>query len=297
MLPEVPRIRVITSRAKNSRTISQAFADGIGVMAIAPKEHMRINAGQPADVIVSYGMLRDLLIGVKWAWRNYKCWIYLDNGYINSGHYDGYYSVTWNAFQHTGEGYYERGEERLKKLNLKWEMESMKKGGEHILVLPPTWIFGSLVGVDYQKWTLDTVAKLQKHTERPIKIRHKPGSRLPTGQIPKDGKTLVQDLEGCHAVVTYNTKAAIECHMRGYPVFSSTNGCVNAVGLDSLDCIEAPLYPSDEERVAWLQSLAANQYTLDEMRSGQVMEWMLEDMRGEDAAIARLGEPKEHFYT
>lgn len=305
MFPNVSRIRVISTRARNSRIISQAFATGVKRTVHLPIDHFRrvkelarAKSCDSTEIIVTYGMLRGQLQVLEWAWENQKEWIYIDNGYINSGHHNGYYSVTWNAFQHTGGGFYERGAERLQNLNLKWEMEDWKKGGKHILVLPPTWVFGDLVGVHFEKWVRNTKSKLEMHTDRPIVVRQKPNSKLPDGtKVPPNKRTLQEDLEGCHAVVSYNSKAAIECVLRGYPVFTPTPCCVSAVALDDISVIETPLYSTRDERLLWLQALAANQYTLDEMRSGLVVRWMQEDRRAEETAFSLRGKPSKHFFT
>jgi len=140
------RLRVVTSHSNHSRTITAAFAKG----SRTPAVHAVNCDLKKCDTVVMYGLLRGLLKVWHKTRSLKKDWIYIDNGYINSGHFNGYYSVTVNAFQHSGTGAYRRGEERFRRLKMPWALEPPKRKGRHILVLPPTHVFASLVGINAQ---------------------------------------------------------------------------------------------------------------------------------------------------
>lgn len=214
-----------------------------------------------------YGLLRgclDIWHQARAACRN---WLYIDNGYFKTGHFDGHYSVTWNRFQHDGRGDYPRGYERAKALGL--TIEPWSKGGKHILIMPPTDIFANLMGFTPGDWVSDTTEKLKNHTDRPIKVRYKPkpGSK---------GPTLREDVEGCHAVVTYNSKAACEALLWGYPAFVTTKNAATALAKRDITEIEDPLREGNREM--WLAALAANQWTLAEMKSGRCFRDLEDDL-------------------
>jgi len=285
------RLRVVSSYGNHSMRVTAAF----GLGARTPPVHAVGCDLTKHETVVLYGLLR----GLKKVWEaarsQGKDWIYIDNGYINSGHYDGYYSVTVNALQHSGEGRFDRGEERFRKLRMKWELEPMKSGGRHILILPPTFVFGRCVGIDADDWIRDTTTKLQKCTDRSIVVRRKPKSLLADGKRAVVRTTLLEDLEHCHAVVTYNSKAAIECIVRGYCVVTSTKNCAYGVAADDLTLIDRPFYSLDRQR--WLHTLAANQFTLDEMKSGYCLEVLRKDL--ESGAVPHLppDEKLTHFFA
>ena len=203
-------------------------------------------------------------------------WLYVDNGYFRSGHFLGYYSATWNAFQHTGFGVYERGKERYDSLVMCHQLKPWKKAGDYILVLPPTEVFSSLQGFTPVEWLADTEKKLKKYTDRPMRVRAKPGSILGGVQVP-EGPSLEVDLARAYAVVSYNSKATIQAIIEGVPVFTPTPCCTYSMAHDSLYNIEEPYYPDDRER--WLHALAANQFTLEEMRSGYCTRVLMEDIQ------------------
>jgi len=286
------RLQVVSSHSKNSMAVTTAFAKGAHIPSVYATSQL-INPNK-YDTVAVYGLLRGLKRVWEAARRSGKDWIYIDNGYINAGHYAGYYSVTVNAFQHSGEGRFSRGEERFRKLKLKWEMEPMKLNGRHILVLPPTFVFGACVGVNAEEWTRDTLGKLRQHTDRPVKVRLKPNSLLENGKKAIVNTSLLEDLEGCHAVVTYNSKAAIECIVRGYCVLTSTKNCAYDMASDDLSLIDHPFYRSDRHR--WLHTLAANQFTFEEMRRGICLRLLREDLESGAAPHLPPDEKLTHFF-
>ena len=62
------------------------------------------------------------------------------------------------------------------------------------------------------------------------------------------------------------TSAAVAAVIAGVPVFTLADCCATIMGRKSVAQIEDPLYPDDRER--WLSVLAANQWSVDELRDG-----------------------------
>jgi len=284
-------MQVIISSSRNSRVIGTALAEGVGVEPIAAKSQIRV---LPTQNIAIYGLLRGLLKCWERARHHQLNWLYLDNGYFKPGHFKGYYSATWNAFQHTGAGEYERGKERFEKLNLGFALKEWRKQGEYVLIFPPTEAFAGLQGFAPDVWLNDTIKKLNLHTDRSIKIRAKPGSMLMGKKVPV-GASLEEDVSKAYAVVTYNSKAAIQAILDGVPVFTSTPNCTYSVGLDDISQIEHPLYVDDRER--WLYALAANQFTLEEMKSGYLTRVLKEDQVDCRTEIPPSNKELEIYFT
>jgi len=266
-------VQVVVSSGKNSRVVGGAYAQGIKVAPLSPNAYL--HQKHPQDVVI-YGLLRGLQDAHKKARNLNLDWTYQDNGYLSPGHYKGYYSVTINAFQHTGAGEYERGKSRFEALDLGWKYLTVWQKEGYILVLPPTEIFAYLMGFHPDGWLIDVKERLDLATDRLIKIRAKPGSLL-EGKKVVAGASLEEDLKGAFAVVTYNSKAAIQALVQGVPVFVNTPNCCSSVGLDDLSKIEDPYYP--EDRMRWLYALAANQFTLDEMKTGYCHRVLDEDRK------------------
>ena len=112
------------------------------------------------------------------------------------------------------------------------------------------------------------MAELKKHTDRPIRIRHKPrrkGTSGPAAALI----SLKEDLENCHAMVTSVSMAAIEAVINGVPVFTNEHSPCAPVGLQDVCKIDEPIRPSREE---WAYSWAYAQFTPKEIESGLAYE-------------------------
>jgi hypothetical protein len=207
-MESIPEITAVHSTHQPSKIITKAFAKG----ANCPWVSVESYKGGP---IAIYGLARGLQ-GVLERSRPHDA-IRIDHGYIQAGHYDGYYSVTKNALQHTGEGEY--GPERLDPIRP--EMRPMRRGN-HILILPPSRLLAPFIDLDVDDW----IATYQRiPTERPIRVREKYNDRTKVGSRTP----LEDDLRGCHAVVTYNSKVAIKAACQGISVFVSDACCASRI--------------------------------------------------------------------
>lgn len=238
------RLNVYATSHVNSRAVCAAFADGSGAPIVPPAPLL------PGDVAM-YGCLRGLLPTLKQAQREGRAWYYLDNGYFRAGHYHGYYRATRNAYQHDGSG--RHGPDRFERLGL--EIKPWRAGGRHVLVCPPGDVWAGLMDFDAADWLRATLAQIAAHTDRPVVVRHK-----------KTPHPLSVDLTDCWALVTYMSNVAVTSLLEGVPVFATGPCAAARMGRTNLLHIESAYYPPDREQWAW--NLAANQWTLDEMRAG-----------------------------
>lgn len=212
----------------------------------------------PGGVAI-YGFLRGGLAVLQAAQKEGRQWVYADRGYFRAtqgADHSGYFRLTRNAYQHDGMSLL-RDPQRWARLALRiapW------RRGRHVLVCPPGDVFTRAVGgFAADTWLQDTLRTLRAHTDRPIRIRHKPR--------PKDNAPpLAFDLQDCHALVTYMSNTAVEAVLAGVPVFCTGKCAARAVGRSDLTQIEHPYYP--DWRHDWAATLAANQWTLNEIRAG-----------------------------
>lgn len=179
-----------------------------------------------------------------------RTWYYGDHGYFRRGEY---YRVTRNKMQHGGHG--RAKSVRLDRLGVK--IDKWKKGGKHILVCAPDQKFASLMGFNAAMWETDIIRFLAAHTDRPIVVRHR-------DEYIKS--SLTDQLENCWALVTYVSNAAVEAIMCGVPVFCTSICAASTMGLTDLTKIEYPYRP--HWRRQWAANLAANQWTLQEIKDG-----------------------------
>jgi FkbM family methyltransferase len=245
------RFTVYASPRRNSSKIGQHLAKGTRL------PYREVPCKLRSGGMVSYGAGYGLWPLLERARREGREWVYLDNGYFLAGHFDGYYRVTRNAYQHDGSG--NARPRRFARLGLK--VRPWRSGGSFVLVCPPSPGFGADRGIDTSDWLPSTLSTLRRHTDREIRVREKPPGR------GRSGMPLEAVLRGCHALVTDQSNAAVLALLAGVPVFCTSRCAAYRMGHADLSKIETPRLPPDREQWAW--NLAANQWMLREMASGQ----------------------------
>ena len=134
------------------------------------------------------------------------------------------------------------------------------KFGTHILVCPPTPAICRLYHIDEQMWIDVTLAELRRFTDRQIIVRKK-----------NETQPLTKQLEGCHALVSMQSTAAIEAVLAGVPVFC--NGVSQSYPVsEKLEHIENPFYADKELIDLWIDSLLSCQFNLEEFKNGVAYE-------------------------
>jgi len=203
--------------------------------------------------------------GVRPAWlalweqakAEKRGWFYIDNGYFDSTR-ERYFRVTRNALQCDAMNavWNDEGPKRFKALGL--TIQPWRKGGDHVLVCPQSAEFTKICAGYEGDWEADAAAALRKFTDREIRVRRK-GSTIP----------LQKDLVGAHALVTSMSCAAVEALLAGIPVFCTHRCAAQWYGLSDLTMIETPdTSASMDSRQLFMELLAANQWSVSEMRDG-----------------------------
>lgn len=150
-----------------------------------------------------------------------------------------------------------------------------RKRGNYILVAGMQFKSCYSYKVKYEAWEREATQRIKKATDRPIIYRPKPKDELGapikgtlfSGRDQKLGKLL----KDCHAVVTHHSNVGFEAIVGGVPLFCDDGIAkpMAAGGLKDLDQINNPRFPSDEERIIWLNNLAYFQWTVKEMQIGK----------------------------
>ena len=124
----------------------------------------------------------------------------------------------------------------------------------YILICPPSH-YSVKYFLNGKDWLKETEDIIRQNTDIPIKIRKK-----------DDKHPLEKDIKNASIIVSYNSTVAIHALLAGVPSFcDKISAASNMSNLDYTD-IENPFYPDNREE--WLNTLLANQFTLEEMRNG-----------------------------
>lgn len=234
---------------QKSVDICRAFADGCdGTMANG-------HAGNP-DAAFFYGVDASNEEIWKTVRREGIPFYYCDNSYFDETR-QAYFRVTRNNLQHDGSG--ESNGYRFRMLGI--EVKPWRKVGEHIVVCPQSPHFMNVIaGLNFD-WLQMAIRACHSYSNRKLRIRSWSSDKT------KLSKTLPDDLDGAHALVTWSSAAAVTAIVRGVPAISMGPSAAMSMGGDIRD-VEMPPMP---DRTEWLGVLADNQWTLDEMRRG--MAW------------------------
>lgn len=144
-----------------------------------------------------------------------------------------------------------------------------------------------------ERWALDTLASLRSYTARPIIWRAHPDSPsiAPAGFDGVSTAPWSEALDGVHAVVTIGSNIGHEAILAGVPVFCSPSAPYAEIAHTDLAMIENPIVTGHQR--SYFARLAYAQWTLDELRSGEGVRFVLAwATRGELATWTPPAEPE-----
>lgn len=244
-----PPVFYATPGREPSAVLGQAFIEGSGGRFT---ESRFLEPGPAAF----YGVSKFTLPIWRACQEQEREFYYLDNGYFRPGHFEGFYRVTRNAAQIAGEG---RGDPaRWRALGL--DFAPWRQGGRHVLVIGQSRTYFEMRGQRPGDWLWETLAQISRATDRPIIVRPKPRATSPK-------RPLADDLRDAWCVVCHTSNVAVEAVLAGIPAFVTGACAARPMAETDLSKIETPRRPDGREQ--WAGVLAANQWTLDEIRSGK----------------------------
>jgi hypothetical protein len=166
--------------------------------------------------------------------------VYCDNGYFDRANH--FRLIRGNVHLTT---LLDRPGDRWDRLGIK--PRPWRANGNQIVIIPPSEWYVQLMNC--KGWLAYTRNTLEKHTQRPIVVKHGKGG-------------LEQELQGAWAVVTYGSVAGIEAAILGVPVFSGPICPTLPITAGTLEQIESPTL---HERRPWLCSLAYANWRISEI--------------------------------
>lgn len=217
--------------------------------------------GMPPDdrnPVVAYGQIWGSEMILRQATETGRLYYHIDNGYWRPGRGrpDGYYRICYCGM--TPKFLPACDPKRARALGV--QMHPWRKNGTHILLGLPGPEFGCGIGLDMVSWIARIRDELPTLTRRPIIVRDR-----------KCIAPLEQHLRNCWAVVTHSSNIAVDAVTAGIPVFVAPTSAATPVGNLMLDNLENPAMP---DREAWFASLACQQFTPLEMRSGCAYDYL-----------------------
>ena len=264
----ISSFRIFTNPGGLGNTVIQSVAKGLNSNTELLDAN-NIPDIKDGEVSIVWGILRGSDQVIKQSAEKGTDWYHIDHAYVERGHDKNNYRLTNRFINGTQirEVDDKRGE------IFEYELKRWTKGGGHILVCPPSDAIKKFMGV--YSWLEDTLNQLKKYTDREIRIRDKKNAL-------QSGKTLTEDLNDCHAVVTHLSNIAVDAVLMGVPVFVNNLSAAWHVSSGDLKNIEKPIYP---DRELWINNLLYQQFRINEFETGEV--WKIRDKWLEGNIITR----------
>jgi hypothetical protein len=226
------------------------------------------------DTITDPILIRGISSGghAKHAIANNRDFYFIETGYLGNYRCDNnqtgrkiYHRIEKNSMQQSR--IMDVPDDRWRELcsfNPALNYNGWKKPGSKILLIMSTEKPFEYYGTTKDEWVNSTIAALRQHSDREIVIREKAGRGERTNDTIYDA--LDKDI---HAVVTYNSIAAVEAIQYGIPAFCTAPTAASAVSTGDFSQIENPHKPSEDVIYKWLSSVAYGQFSLNEILTGQ----------------------------
>lgn len=239
------------------------FANGIGA-PITNTDDFDYNSN--ANPIVLRGILKYKIM--KQCWNDQRDFYYVDSGYfgnnpnpLNPQGWKVWHRIVKNNLQHSD--IVPRPADRWQRHNITLQP---RRHGTKIIVAAPDEKPCKFYGIDQQSWIEQTVAEIKRHTDRPVVVRQRAPNRIDRIQSDPLVKVLADDV---HALVTFNSVAAVESVVHGVPAFTlAPANAASPVANQDLSQIENPYWADSDKLYAWACHLAYGQFHVSELKDG-----------------------------
>jgi hypothetical protein len=145
---------------------------------------------------------------------------------------------------------------KYKKFSETLRLKKIPKG-DHILIIPPTEAVCRYYKIhSLESWEKQVKEKVRQWSDRDFIVRPK------TMDNP-----LEQDLQKAHCVITYQSTVGITAILKGIPVICDDVSMCKPISIKYED-IEKPHIINEDLTNKWIDSLLANQFTMQEIENG-----------------------------
>ena len=215
-------------------------------------------------------------------------WWYVDTGYLTQQitrypspkihDYDKTYFRIIKGELHTIRGKVGDGKRLLKleKQGIDVKFKGWYTGKtEHILIAPSSETVTRCTNqMSQQEWVDLAINEIKKFTDRTIKFRNKP---RPNNEWWNTD--IKNDLKNCHALVTNMSLSAVDAVLNKVPAFTHDNNVASAVSSRNLKFIEKPMRPGQKTMNGWLNFVAENQFTVEEIERGLAYKTLMDQQK------------------
>lgn len=219
-----------------------------------------------SNPIVLRGILKHKIM--KQCWQDQRDFYYVDSGYFgnqpnpqNPYGWKLWHRIVRNNLQHRD--IVPRPADRWERLKITLHP---RRYGSRIIVAAPDEKPCRFYGINFDTWVDETVNTIKQHTDRPIVVRQRAAKRIDRTHTDPLAKVLADDV---HALVTFNSAAAVESVIYGVPAFTlAPANAAEPVAAQDLSQIDSPYWAEEDKIHAWACHLAYGQFHVNELQDG-----------------------------
>lgn len=215
---------------------------------------------EQADCHIAYGILRGAADIFKMCSAGGIPWFNVDRGYINPGHYDGYYRVSLRGTQYCDDHNIPTVCDRLQKLKVNFAPWRGFDFNRPVLICPPTdYVKGFFSDIDDHKWRERAVSWLLKNEITKYIIREKTDSM----------QTAEPQMHESNFALTFNCSLGWKAIRDGIPCVSDPHHSFIGSRYKNIPLDEL----SERQKTDQVRAFGAMselQLTLQEMREGRL---------------------------
>ncbi len=226
----------------------------------------------PSTGLVLRGIMKHKII--KRCWQDGRRFRYIDSGYfgnrahprLNPGGWKVWHRIVENDLQQ--QNLIQCPSDRWERLDL--VCRPWKRSGREIVIVAPDEKPCKFYNIDLDTWVNNIQQSLASLTDRPIVIRYRSRNVIKLNRDQTN--SFEQAIATAHAVVTFNSNAAVESVMNGVPVFVTHPVSAAApVANWDFEKIENPWLADRDLVMSWLHGLAYSQFHNCELESGEAL--------------------------
>lgn len=229
----------------------------------------------PNKGLVIRGIMKHKLI--KQCWQDNRPFRYMDSGYFGNKPHPTYNPGGWKVWHRITENDLQQKilrqcpSDRWGRLEL--STTSWRRTGRSILIVAPDEKPCVFYDINLEQWIKDVRSQLEAVTDRPIIVRQRSKDIVKLNRSSEG--SFQSALEDVHAVVTFNSNAAVESIMSGVPVFLTHDvSSARAVANWGLSKIDTPWLADADYVQCWLHNLAYSQFHNRELEDGTALRIM-----------------------
>lgn len=205
-----------------------------------------------------------------------SCWKYLDNSgtYLRYSLGGPFYDKAQYANKDSDPS---KWLEISQRLGVKLEPNRNNQDGYVLICMQRDGGF-AMKSLDPIKWVKEKIQQIRQVSNRPIMVRPHPGAykmsdfnfccELDVGVFEPLQTTLIQNLNGAHSAVFFNSSSSVSAVCFGVPIFVDDVSCVSwAVANKDISKIESPELFKREQ---WVYDLAAAHWSDTDGQSGRI---------------------------